>query len=317
MQPVDVDGEASFESGRGGPLTGLPLMGYDAELEEAAVAQQRTYPEGVTSWVDTEQADLGAALDFYGGLFGWTFSEATPPGVPFRYVVAQLDGLDVGGLGGPAVPPVGPRPSVPARWNTYVAVDDADAMAARVEQLGGAVLQLPTKAGEGGRSVVVHDPQGLELRLWEAARRLGAQVANVPGAWNFSDLHTDEPEAAEEFYGQAFGWVFADVGFATMIRVPGYGDHLASTVDPALRERQADVNAPPGFADAIGWVVPVAPGDEPGWHVTFMVADRDECADRVVRLGGSVVRTGDSDWTRTVVVRDPQGAVFTASQFLG
>lgn len=50
---------------------------------------QRTYPEGVTSWVDTEQDDVDAAADFYSGLFGWTFSEATPPGVPFRYLVAQ------------------------------------------------------------------------------------------------------------------------------------------------------------------------------------------------------------------------------------
>jgi predicted enzyme related to lactoylglutathione lyase len=292
------------------------LAGDDAGIEEVVVAQ-RTYPEGVTSWVDTEQADLGAALDFYAGLFGWTFSEATPPGVPFRYVIAQLDGQDVGGLGGPRTPPVGALPGSEARWNTYVAVADADAMAARIEQLGGAVLQLPTAVGEGGRSVVVRDPQALELRLWEARQRLGAQVANVPGAWNFSDLHTDEPEDAEHFYGQAFGWVFVDVGFATMIQVPGYGDHLASTVAPDIRERQADVKAPPGFADAIGWVVPVAPGEEPGWHVTFTVADRDESADRVLRLGGSVVRTGDSDWTRTVVVRDPQGAVFTASQFLG
>ena len=281
------------------------------------MAQPRTYPEGVTSWVDTEQGDLDAALDFYGGLFGWTFSEATPSGVPFRYVIAQLDGLDVCGLGGPATAPVGVPAGGPARWHTYVAVDDADAMAERVEQLGGAVVQLPTPAGEGGRSVVVRDPQGLELRLWEARRRLGAQVANVPGAWNFSDLQTDEPEVTRRFYEQAFGWVFADVGFATMIRVPGYGDHLAATLDPDIRERQADAGAPPGFADAIGWVVPVAPGDEPGWHVTFTVADRDEAADRVVRLGGSVVRTGDSDWTRTVVVRDPQGAVLTASQFLG
>ena len=281
------------------------------------MTQPRTYPEGVTSWVDTEQADLGAAGDFYGGLFGWTFSEATPPGVPFRYVIAQLDGLDVGGLGGPATTPPGAPAGGPARWNTYVAVDDADAMAGRVEQLGGEVLQLPTPAGEGGRSVVVRDPQGLELRLWEARRRLGAQVVNVPGAWNFSDLSTDEPEVAQGFYERAFGWVFADVGFGTMIRVPGYGDHLAATVDPDIRERQADVNAPPGFADAIGWVVPVVPGDEPGWHVTFTVADRDETADRVVRFGGTVVRTDDSDWTRTVVVRDPQGALFTASQFLG
>ena len=55
-----------------------------------------------------------------------------------------------------------------ARWNTYVAVDDADAAAAPRRAAGGAVVQPPTAAGEGGRSVVVRDPQGLELRLWEA-----------------------------------------------------------------------------------------------------------------------------------------------------
>ncbi|KRB43667.1 VOC family protein [Terrabacter sp. Root181] len=282
--------------------------------------EPRTYPEGVTSWVDTEQDDVDAAADFYSGVFGWTFSEATPPGVPFRYLIAQLDGRDVGGLGGPATPAGqsgdAGRESA-ARWHTYVAVDDADATARRVEQAGGAVVQPPTAAGEGGRSVVVRDPQGLEVRLWEAKRRLGSQVTNVPGAWNFSDLHTDEPAAAQQFYARAFGWVFADVGFATMIRVPGYGDHLASTVDPDIHERQSGAKVPPGFADAIGWVVPVAPRAEPGWHVTFTVAERDAAADRVVRLGGSLVRTGDSDWTRTAVVRDPQGAEFTVSQFLG
>ena len=40
------------------------------------------------------------------------------------------------------------------------------------------------------------------------------------------------------------------MGFATMIQVPGYGDHLAATVDPDIHERQA--TAPPGFADVIG-----------------------------------------------------------------
>ncbi len=284
------------------------------------MAEQRTYPEGVTSWIDTEQADLDAAADFYGGVFGWTFSEATPPGVPFCYLVAQLDGRDVGGLGGPAAPSADTDREGPARWHTYVAVDDADAMARRVEAAGGVVVRPPTAAGEGGRSVVVRDRQGLEVRLWEARRRLGSQVTNAPGAWNFSDLHTEDPAAAQVFYERAFGWAFADVGFATMIRVPGYGDHLAATVDPGIHEPQAGVGVPPGFADAIGWVVPVvpvAPGGEPGWHVTFTVADRDEAADRVVRLGGSVVRTDESGWTRTAVVRDPQGAVFTVSQFLG
>ena len=46
-----------------------------------------------------EQGDLEAAKRFYGGLFGWTFVDAAPPGAPVRYVVAQLDGQDVGGPG--------------------------------------------------------------------------------------------------------------------------------------------------------------------------------------------------------------------------
>ena len=75
-----------------------------------------------------------------------------------------------------------------------------------------------------------------------------------------------------------FGWEFTDAGFATMIRVPGYGDHLAATTDPDIRERQASVSVPPGFADAIGWVGPAEDGEPPHWHVTFAVADRDETA---------------------------------------
>jgi hypothetical protein len=279
------------------------------------VTEQRTYPEGVTSWVDTEQPDVAAAADFYGGLLGWTFTEATPPGAPFRYLVAQVDGKDVAAIGGPAMP--GETGATAQCWNTYVAVDDADAAAARVERAGGSVVQPPTVAGDGGRYVVVRDPQDLELRLWEAKRRLGAQLTNDVGAWNFSDLHVDDPEAARPFYGAVFGWEFSDVGFATMIRVPGYGDHLAATVDPGIHERQSGVGTPPGFADAIGWVARLEPGDVPGWHVTFSVADRDATAARAVELGGAVLRTGDSEWTHTALVRDPQGALFTASQFRG
>ena len=79
--------------------------------------------------------------------------------------------------------------------------------------------------------------------------------------------------------------------------------------------RQAGVSAPPGFADAIGWMAPLLPGEEPHWHVTFTVADRDETAAAVERLGAAVLSTSDSDWTREALVRDPQGGVFTASQF--
>ena len=60
-------------------------------------------------------------------------------------------------------------------------------------------------------------------------------------------LHTPSLEAVLPFYATVFGWqVDAGLG-AGMVRLPGYGDHLAATVDPHIHERQAF--APPGFAD--------------------------------------------------------------------
>ena len=168
-------------------------------------------------------------------------------------------------------------------------------------------------AGEGGTWAELVDPSGAVLRLWQAKRRLGAQLVNSPGAWNFSDLHADDP--ATGFYETVFGWEITDVWSATMIRVPGYGDHLAATTDPDIRERQASVSVPPGFEDAIGWVAPAEDGRPPHWHVTFAVADRDETVALATAHGGEVLATEESQWARTATIRDPQGAVFTASQF--
>jgi predicted enzyme related to lactoylglutathione lyase len=177
------------------------------------------------------------------------------------------------------------------------------------------VRAAPADAGEGGRGAVLTDPQGAEFRIWQARRRLGAQVVNRPGAWNFSDLHTTDPKAAMAFYQEAFGWQVDDLGFATLIRRPGYGDHLEATVDPDIRARQSGIVAPPGFEDAIAWVVPTAPDEPPRWHVSFTVADRDQTVADAELLGAHVLGQHDTAWTRTALIRDPQGAEFTASQF--
>src|SRR6187431_3366533 len=134
----------------------------------------RTYPHGVTCWVDVEQPDVNAAQEFYGGLLGWEFAVATPPDAPAPYVIASLDGRDVAGLGVTAGG---------GQWNTYVAVDDADTAADRAVTLGATVVSAPAAAGPGGRGATLRDPEGCEIRLWEARRRKGAQLANAPGAW--------------------------------------------------------------------------------------------------------------------------------------
>jgi predicted enzyme related to lactoylglutathione lyase len=198
------------------------------------MGELRTYPHGVTSWIDTEQPDLEAARVFYAGLFGWrmTDSQSEAPG---SYLIGTIDGQDVAA--------VAPTRATAARWNTYVAVDNADATAAAVTANGGTVLAPPYDAGSAGRAAICADPLGAEFRVWQAGHLRGAQRANSPGAWNFSDLYTPDRDAAMAFYTPLFSWRAADLdqGAGTMLQVPGYGDHLAATVDPGIHERSASV----------------------------------------------------------------------------
>ena len=268
----------------------------------------RTYPEGVSCWVDIDEVDVEEAARFYSVLFGWTFIEAAPKR---RYLIAQRDDQDAAGIGQRSVDDPVARP---AAWNTYISVRDVNQTADRVVDAGGRVTEPPSDLVEAAFTASCVDPEGIPFRLWQSVGRLGAQVANTPGAWNFSDLHTADPSAAIAFYGRMFGWIFDDLGFATMIREPGYGDHLAATSDQGINERQSGDKVPPGFADAIGWLV-FAQEEQPHWQVTFTVADRDEAAAAAEQLGAIVVSSTDSEWTRDAQIRDPQGAVFTVSQY--
>ncbi len=263
-------------------------------------ARPRTYPHGVPCWVDTEQPDVDAAVAFYRALFGWDVEERGTPGS--RYVVASVGGLEVAGIGAGDGPPV---------WTTYVAVDDVHATVRGVPDLGGVVLAGPTEVGDAGEMAVVHDPQGAAFRLWQPGERLGAQRVNEPGTWNFSFLWTPDPAHALHFYGPLLGWEVSPDLAAGMVRVPGYGDHLARTVDPHIHERQSF--APPGFEDVVAGL---ERGEGPArFAVTFAVGERDAAAARAESAGATVVSSYETPWTREAVVRDPQGAELTLSEF--
>lgn len=273
----------------------------------------RTYPHGVPSWVDLETRDVDGALAFYGDLFGWTFDEKLPPGVPGRYVVASRDGTDATAIAAIATPDSGFEGEI--AWHTYLAVDDITATADRVAELGGVVSSAPQAVGPpgepAGTMARIVDPQGAPSRLWQAGTRVGAQVVNAPGTWNFSNLLTPDVDAALRFYGPLLGWVRSDDLGAGMARVPGYGDHLARTVDPAIHERQEFV--PPGFADVVAGVVRV---DGPArWSVAFAVADRDRSVEQAERTGATVLATEEGEWSKEATIRDPFGAELVLAQF--
>ncbi|BDI22509.1 VOC family protein [Herbiconiux sp. L3-i23] len=268
-----------------------------------------TYPTGVPSWIDLERVDTRAATTFYSAVLGWEFTVATPPGVEPQYLVATLDGADAAAISGPT--------EADSQWNTYIAVDDVETYEKKVEAAGGSVLVPAQDIGPAGRLAVCADPAGAEFRLWQAKNRLGVQVTNIPGAWNFSILDTPDPRAALQFYSAVFGWTSIGSDSALgdlMVAQPGYGQHLTDTVDPDIFERQ--VGAPEGFADVVAGIGPSIDGEPARWRVQFSVEDREAAIASATELGATVVSTRETDWTHEALIRDPAGAVFTASQFV-
>jgi uncharacterized protein len=278
------------------------------------------YLPGVPCLIDTEQSDPEAAVEFYGGVFGWAFENKLPPGIPNKYFVASLHGLDVAAVASPT-----PGVTGPPTWNTYVSVADADATAAKAVGLGAEVVVAPVDVGPpgslAGRWAALVDPEGVSIRLWQPGYRHGAQLVNAPNTWNTSDLITANPEGARAFYGAVFGWEADPVDFGGddgegyMWRLPGYGEFLAIR-DPGIKQRHAAPGVPKGFSDSLGWM---RAGDAPpSWNVTFAVENTDAVVERAIARGASVVspptdRGGGI--VRVATVRDPQGAEFVVSAF--
>ena len=286
----------------------------DTQLNEPELQVRDGYMEGVTCWVDTDLPDPEAAIEFYGGLFGWEFEDRMPPDAPGSYFVAQLRGLDVAG--------VGSRPSEadwPPAWNTYIWVASADDAAAKVKAAGGTVVMEPFDIPGAGRMSTLADPQGAMFNVWEPHEHKGAQLVNYADTWNFSGLTTTDPDAAAAFYAEVFGWEASEEqdGFR-FFAVPSYGDFLERS-DPDLRRRLAADEAPPGFEDATAWLATMdgqPEGTPPNWGVTFAVDDADAKAARATELGGKVlVEPFDAPPVRMAVISDPQGAVFSVSKY--
>ena len=268
------------------------------------------YIAGVPCWVDTSQPDPDAAARFYGGVFGWEFEAVMPEGAPGRYLVARIRGGDVAAVS--SRPEGAPAQAV---WDTYIWVDDADEAAAKAREAGGSVLTEPFDVMDAGRTAVLADTEGAVFCVWQAGAHKGAQVVNEPGSLNFNVLNTRDPAAAKRFYGALFGWTTLDLGNGEFWTLRAYGDYL-ELLTPGTRKGTADLGAA-GFEDVVAAIAPIAGDTSPQWGVTFSTEDADATAAKAVELGGGVVvEPVDAPYSRLTVLRDPQGATFSATAFV-
>lgn len=249
------------------------------------MGKRNGYQPGTFCWSELSTTDQDAAKAFYSGLFGWEVSDR-PVGDGAVYSMMLLDGLQVAAIA--SQPRQQREAGVPALWNSYVAVEDADAVAERAKSLGANVHAPPFDVLKAGRMAVLQDPQGAFLMLWQPYEHKGAQLVNAPGALVWNELQSPDLDASAGFYGDLFGW---DV-------------HAA----PETRESYKLIKN----SDAHnGGMRELTPGTPPSWLVYFAVEDIDAGLVRVDELGGSALMGPiDIDIAKIAVVQDPQGAVF-------
>lgn len=252
------------------------------------------YEPGTFSWVDYSTKDREGAKAFYGELFGWSFVEVPTPGEP--YIMAQIDGKDVAGI----MPLTETEePGAPPDWSSYVNVEDANATAAKIIELGGRVLVEPSDATEAGIRAVVADPTGAAFCLWQPREAVGAVLVNEPNTFCWNELYTDDLDAAEQFYTRLFGWNSKHATSSDNAKLVELynGERPAAT----MMEIQPEWGPMP-----------------PVWGVYFAVEDCEAAVARAKGLGGKVAsEPRDIPPGRFAVIQDPQGGVFMIIRLKG
>ena len=117
---------------------------------------------GAPSWFELFTRDYAGALDFYRSLFSWK-TEVEGDTDEFRYTTLrdpETGGQLAGVMDAAAFLPEG----VPAHWSVYWDVADVDASVAKVQSLGGSVVDPPVDTPYGRMSTVT-DPAGAMFKL--------------------------------------------------------------------------------------------------------------------------------------------------------
>jgi len=112
-------------------------------------------PVGTFSWHELATEDQEVAWGFYSDLFGWSKGETYDMGEMGPYQsYSRRDGL-------PAIGGMFNKPAeMPNAWLLYVRVDDVEASAGKVTELGGQVLNGPMEVPGGDKVAQCLDPQG-------------------------------------------------------------------------------------------------------------------------------------------------------------
>lgn len=246
-----------------------------------------SYPHGTFCWVDLATTDAAAAKKFYTELLEVSFVDM-PVGPGMVYTMLQKDGKNTA-----AIYQQDPdQQGMPVYWSSYISVDNVDAVASKVAELGGTVIMPVMDVMDSGRMAIIQDPTGAVVGLWQPGTHIGADICNVPGALSWNELATHDPDKAAEFYTKLLGWGHQanDMG-GTLYHVFMVGERS----NAGMMKIQPDWGEVP-----------------PNWAVYFTVENCDTAVEKATALGGKIEMppTDASGVGRFALIQDPQGAYF-------
>jgi predicted enzyme related to lactoylglutathione lyase len=135
-----------------------------SEQATAATEQMAMPKHGQVCWTEIATTNLEACKGFYAELFGWKIAESKAvPDSEMQYLEFGTgeENCKAGGMY-----QMGKEyGDAPSHWMSYVAVDDVDAAASKVWELGGKVCVPPTDIPNVGRFSVVTDPTGATFSM--------------------------------------------------------------------------------------------------------------------------------------------------------
>ncbi|HKR51239.1 MAG TPA: VOC family protein [Pseudonocardiaceae bacterium] len=152
VEPMDIPGSGRL------CIAQDPLGAAFGVWQTAGMHGVEVYGEpGSLVWTDARLPDPDVGRTFYTSVFGYRYEpiEGGPPDYTTIHVEAARDGGPVGGIGGMMGAPEG----IPAHWQAYFLVPDADAAATRATSAGGTILTEPFDTPYG-RMAGLTDPYG-------------------------------------------------------------------------------------------------------------------------------------------------------------
>jgi uncharacterized protein len=244
---------------------------------------------GSFCWIELHTSDQKAAKTFYSTLFGWSIHDS-PMGPNDFYTEFKLQGREAAAAC--TLRPDERSHGVPPHWMIYITVDNADAAAAKAQQLGGKILAPAFDVMDAGRMAVIQDPTGAVFCVWQAKKNAGIGIAQIHGTLCWADLSTPDAKHAAAFYSGLFGWqIMADPKDPSGYLHIKNGEHFIGGVPPASHRQ---------------------PGVPPHWMAYFQVDDVDASAAKAKQMGANLYLPPKSmeGVGRLSVIADPQGAVF-------